>query len=304
MNHPLVVVAGASGNLGRLVVAELLTRGARVRALTRSGPNARENDQKTAKIGSLGAEIHPINYDDSRALTRACEGAEVVVSTLCGLRPVIIGTQTRLLEAAEAAGVSRFIPSDFSIDYTEIPLGANRNLNLRSEFQSRLDRSRIRATSILNGAFADMLTGTAPFVLFKFRKILCWGDPDQLMAWTTTADTARYTAAAALDPGTPRFLKIAGDQVSARSLADIMTALTGKTHKILRPGGPAVFGALIRFTRLTTPKSDEIYPPWQGMQYMHNMYSGLGTFDQVDNGRYPMQWTSVQDVLRGHLKLP
>jgi hypothetical protein len=67
-----------------------------------------------------------------------------------------------------------------------------------------LDAAPIRATSILNGAFTDMLTGVAPFVVFRFRRILCRGIPEQLMDWTTIDDTARYTAKAAQDDGTPR----------------------------------------------------------------------------------------------------
>lgn len=49
-----------------------------------------------------------------------------------------------------------------------------------------------------------MLTGVAPFVVFRFRRILCRGIPEQLMDWTTIDDTARYTAKAAQDDGTPR----------------------------------------------------------------------------------------------------
>jgi hypothetical protein len=66
----------------------------------------------------------------------------------------------------------RFIPSDYCIDFTKLPPGTNRNLDLRREFHERLDRAPIAATSILNGRFADMLTGQAPIVLFKFKRVL------------------------------------------------------------------------------------------------------------------------------------
>jgi len=41
-----------------------------------------------------------------------------VVSALAGLRDVIVETQAALLDAAIKARVPRFIPSDFSIDFT------------------------------------------------------------------------------------------------------------------------------------------------------------------------------------------
>lgn len=268
-----VAVAGASGRLGSLVVRELAARGATVRAVTRR------------------------DFASAAALADACRGARVVVSALAGLRDVMVERQTELLDAAVAAGAPRFIPSDFAIDFTKLPAGANRNLGFRSEFRERLDRAPVQATSILCGAFADMLTGRAPFILFKQRRVLCWGDPDQLLDFTTVRDVAAYTAAAALDETTPRFLRIAGDQVSARSLAALMTEITGERHALLRPGGLAAFRLVIKLTKLMTRDKGELYPPWQGMQYMHDMYEGRAKLAPLDNDRYPMAWTSVRDVL-------
>ncbi len=288
-----IILAGATGELGGRIASELTKRGAAVRALVR--PNASKD--RTQYLRAQGIEVVPVEFEQAAELARACDSGSVVVSALAGLRDVIVEVQTKLLEAAVRAGVKRFIPSDFAIDFTQIPEGWNRNLNLRNEFRRRIDAYNIQATSILNGGFTEMLTGTAPFVLFRIRHILCWGDPEQPMDWTTIADTAAYTAAAALDPSTPRFLRIAGDQISARSLAAIMTEITGEQYKLLRPGGLGTLQFLIGLTRLITPKSDSLYPAWQGMQYMHNMYSGIAKFQTLDNARYAMQWTSVRDVL-------
>ncbi len=43
-----------------------------------------------------------------------------------GLRDVMLERQTVLLEAAIKAGIPRFIPSDYSIDFTKFPPGENR----------------------------------------------------------------------------------------------------------------------------------------------------------------------------------
>lgn len=293
MNRKLVVLAGATGELGGKIAKETVRLQGQVRALVRPDTSA----ARETSLAGLGIEVVRVNYADAGALAKACEGGAVVLSALSGLRPVIVDAQTQLLNAAVQAGVPRFIPSDFAIDFTRIPDGWNRNLNLRSEFRQRLDPAKIRPTSILNGAFTDMLTGTAPFILFGWRRILCWGDPDQLMDWTTMDDTAAYTAAAALDPDTPRFLRIAGDQLSARSLADMMSELTGEKCRIFRPGGPGLLRAMIKMTKAFTPDSDDLYPPWQGMQYMHNLYAGIAKFESLDNDRYPMSWTHAREVL-------
>ncbi len=298
MSEKVIVIAGATGDLGGRVAGELLQKGAHVRALVRVGGSS----PRLESLRVQGAEIVSVNFANPESLASAVRDAGVVVSTLAGLRDVIVTTQSALLDAAVRAGVPRFIPSDFAIDFTKLPPGSNRNLNLREEFRERLEKAPIRATSILNGAFMDMLTGTAPFILFKFRRILCWGDPDQLMDWTTISDTAKYTAQAALDPDTPRFLRIAGEELSARRLQNLMTELTGTPYGLLRPGGLAIFKVLIQMTKTFTPDKGEIYPPWQGMQYMHNMYSGQPKFLSLDNARYPMKWTQARDVLSDFLK--
>ncbi len=90
-----------------------------------------------------------------------------MVSAINGLDSAIFGAQSRLLEAAAAVGVPRFIPSDFSIDYRGIRPRSNRNLQLRRDFAQTLYATEILATSILNGAFTDMLSAQAPMILFS-----------------------------------------------------------------------------------------------------------------------------------------
>jgi hypothetical protein len=214
---------------------------------------------------------------------------------------VIVDTQSVLLDAAIAAGVPRFIPSDYSIDFTKFPPGENRNLDLRRDFHRYLDKTSISATTIFNGAFAELLTGQMPLIFFKLKRILYWGNADQLMDFTTMDDTAAFTANAALDPSTPRILRIAGDQVSARELTAVMSEVTGKKFRLLRAGGLGMLGTLIKVARTVAPGEKEAYPAWQGMQYMRNMFDGFAKLEPLDNDRYPnMHWTTLRDVLSAH----
>ncbi|RZL07381.1 MAG: NmrA family protein, partial [Hymenobacter sp.] len=217
---------------------------------------------------------------------------------LSGLRDVIVDAQTQLLDAAVAAGVPRFIPSDFAIDYTKLPVGSNRNLDLRREFNRHLDRVPIRATSILNGMFMDLLTGQAPVILFKIKRVLYWGSADQPLDFTTTADTAAFTAAAALDPTTPRYLRVAGEVATMRDLQATASAATGQRFRRLRAGGLWLLKLMIKVTRRLAPAPNQVFPPWQGMQYLHNMFTGLPKLAPLDNDRYPdIRWAKVQEVL-------
>jgi nucleoside-diphosphate-sugar epimerase len=294
MSTPIVVVAGATGNLGGRIVEALLRREAHVRALVRPGtpPDALE------RLRQPGVAVAAVDLSAISDVAAASRGTSCVVSALQGLRDVIVDVQSALLEGALRAGVPRFIPSDYSIDFTRFPSGLNRNLDLRRDFHERLDRASIAATTIFNGAFADMLTGQMPLILFRLRRVLYWGDADQRMDFTTMDDTATFTARAALDPSTPRFLRIAGDQLSARELASVASEVTGEKFRLLRAGGLGLLGTVIKVARTIAPGEQKLYPPWQGMQYMHNMLDGRAKLDPLDNDRYPdVRWTTARDVL-------
>ena len=289
-----ILVAGATGNLGGRIARALRERGAVVRALVRHsvGPD------KIKPLQELGVEIAAVDFRSVPELTSACAGMACVVSALQGLRDVIVEAQSVLLDAAIAAAVPRFIPSDYSIDFTGLPVGRNRNLDLRREFHKRLDNASISATTVYNGAFAELLTGRMPLILFNRNRVLYWSNPDQRMDFTTMDNTAEFTAMAALDPSTPRFLRIAGDQLSARELAALAGEVTGKKFKLFRCGSLGLLRTIISVARAVAPAEKQLFPAWQGMQYMRDMFDGRAKLNPLDNNRYTgISWTTVRDVL-------
>jgi nucleoside-diphosphate-sugar epimerase len=294
MKSPTIVLAGATGNLGGRITRALLERGASVIALVRPGTS----EERLDRLRALGATLAGVDLSDASKLAPVCSGASCVVSALAGLREVIVEAQSTLLGAAVEAGVPRFIPSDYSIDFTKFPRGENRNLDLRREFHERLDASGVAATTIFTGAFTELLAGQMPLILFRQHRVLYWGNADQRMDFTTIDDTASFTAGAALDPSTPRFLRIAGDQKSARELAAVASEVTGTRYRLLHAGSLGMLRALIGVARTLAPAERELYPAWQGMQYMRNMFEGRTTLEPLDNDRYPgMRWTTARDVL-------
>jgi nucleoside-diphosphate-sugar epimerase len=296
-----IVVAGATGNLGGRIARALRDRGASVKALVRheTAPD------KPERLRKLGITIASVDLSNASEVTPACLGASCVVSALQGLQDVIVKTQTALLGAAIKAGVPRFIPSDYSIDFTKFPPGENRNLDLRRDFHKRLDQTSISATTVYCGAFADMLTGQMPLILFKLHRVLYWGNADQRMDFTTMDDTAAFTASAALDPSTPRFLRIAGDELSARELAAVASEVTGVKFRLFRAGGLETLGMLVKVARTFAPGEKDLFPAWQGMQYMRNMFDGRAKLQPLDNDRYPsIRWTTARDVLSSLQRRP
>lgn len=292
--RPEVVMAGATGGLGLRIARALRQRRAFVRAAIRPATSS----ERTAPLEAAGATLVRADLKDAPGLARACRGATCVISALNGSEETILDGQTALLEAAVAAGAPRFIPSDFALDFTRTEPGGNRNLDLRRRFHERLDRAPVRATSILNGGFLDMLTGQMPLIQFGWRRVLYWGDADQPLDFTAMDDVAAYTAAAALDRDAPRILRIAGEVVSARGLAEAASDVTGERFKTLRIGGVGSLGAMIAVGRILAPGRGKVFPVWQGMQYLRDMFGGAGKLDPLDNGRYPgLRWVGVREVL-------
>ena len=83
-----------------------------------------------------------------------------------------------------------------------------------------------------------------------------------------------------------------------REIAAILSELGGRAYKPLGAGGIGTLGAMIRLARLVAPQPDAVFPPWQGMQYMRDMFSGAGKLDPLDNNRYlGLRWTSIRQHL-------
>ena len=297
----IIVVAGATGNLGGKIVNSLLTKGVEVRAIVR----LEADKNKIKDLEEKGVKVFQVDTSNKTEISKHCIGANCVVSALAGLRETIIDTQKIFLDAAVEANVSRFIPSDYSIDFTNLNEGQNRNLDQRREFHRHLENMPIKATTIFNGAFMDLLTTDMPLILFKQKRILCWGNANQILEFTTTDNVAEFTAAAALDDNTPRFLRIAGDKLSCNDFAQLLSELTNNKYKIFRPGGISLLNFLIKLTRFFSPSENELYPAWQGMQYMRDLMEGRIVFQKYDSDRYPaIKWTSAKDFLIKEMKVP
>jgi uncharacterized protein YbjT (DUF2867 family) len=290
-----IVLAGATGNLGTRIAHALSKRGAEVVAVGRIGARA----NKVKALESLRMKIKIVDMASVSDIAKACDGAACVVSALAGLRDVIVDTQSILLEAALAARIPRFIPSDFSMDFPTQPAGENRNLDLRREFHQRLDAAPIASTSIFNGPFGEVLTmySHVPLLDFEKKTVGYWEDPDWRIGFTTMNDVAEYTAAAALDQGTPRALRIASFSVTPRELVKFTDEVMKTPFQLVRLGGLEDLRAQNKSERAAHPEGEnELYPLWQVGQYMLSMFSIHHT--PVDNDRYPdLKWTSLADLV-------
>ena len=294
-NAKTIVVAGATGNLGGRIAKSIIKGGAAVRALVRTGTAS----DKCEMLRKSGASVVEADFHDLEQIAKACAGAFCVVSALAGLRDVIVDTQQILLEGSIKASVPRFIPSDFSADYTRWPQYENRTLDVRRDFKPTLDKAAIAATSILNGAFLDLLLGPFPAFNLKSRTVTYWGDPDHKLEFTKLDDVADFTALASLDASAPRILRIVGERISARELAAVAQDVSGMRFELV-PGGniTELSDTISRLKLAANPGDRTLYPDWQRMMYMRTMFSGNAEVGPLDNQRYPsLRWSSAREIL-------
>jgi hypothetical protein len=113
-----------------------------------------------------GVKLLKTDYTHESLVT-ALKGQDAVVSAIGGAG---VSVQTKVIDAAIAAGVKRFIPSEFGSDTTN-PLtleyfpGWAQKVEIRKYLESKQDQ--IEYTAIFNGLFFDWYVNRTPVQLLK-----------------------------------------------------------------------------------------------------------------------------------------
>ena len=115
----MILVAGATGLVGREICRLLLEKKKPVRAIVRTS----SNQELVSDLKSRGAEVVIADFKDPVSLTAACRNVQSVVSTVSStvsrqagdsIETVDRRGQIALIDAAKAAGVRRFVLVSFN----------------------------------------------------------------------------------------------------------------------------------------------------------------------------------------------
>ena len=198
MPDELILVAGASGALGSVIVRRLLTGGYRVRAMSRDA-------RKLQPLATAGAESFPADMLDRAAMDRACAGVSQVVSTANNILGKGATSCNRIDEpmyrtlgsAAKAAGVSRWVHvsardlrADSLVDYFRVKL----------RVEDIVRESGVPWVAIRSSAFMDIWIG----VLFGNPEkpapvATIFGRGDRLVNYISMNDVASFVLAVLVD---------------------------------------------------------------------------------------------------------
>jgi uncharacterized protein YbjT (DUF2867 family) len=182
----MLLVIGATGHVGRAVVAELAEQGQRVRAFVR---NPAKVDIRASNI-----EVAVGDLNDPRTLGPALDGVETAFLSST-FEPHLAELQIRFVEAAKAAGVRRIVQqSGIGADVHRCCVRAFSWFGQVEEavIASGLQHTRLRPTFLLQNLLNDASTiATQGMVCGPYRNIP-W-------TWVDARDVAAVAAAALTD---------------------------------------------------------------------------------------------------------
>ncbi|RHZ64299.1 aromatic alcohol reductase [Aspergillus thermomutatus] len=225
---PKVAIAGATGNLGPVVLRALLRAGFEVTVLTRA-----ESDRSNNNFGP--AHVVPVDYSSLDSLTAALKGSNIVVNTLGAIPREI---HLRLIDAAVAAQVQRFIPSEFGSDTTnataaKLPVYQDK-VAIQKYLREKAAESdgEFSYTILINGPFLDWGL-TVEFLLnWRGPEAELYDEGERKFSATTLAGVAK---------GVNELLELSGKQVPTKSIDTAELEKDGYAELAKPSPNPGVF---------------------------------------------------------------
>lgn len=130
------------------------------------------------------------------SLAAALKGIDAVVSTVAG---AAIDSQTILIDAAVAAGVKRFIPSEYGTVTTSPKLATypmySSMTKIRKHLREKAAAGELTWTVLAPGCFLDFLFNTPAFLDFHNHKVNLYDEGDNRASATSMPNVGRAIAA-------------------------------------------------------------------------------------------------------------
>jgi len=195
----MILVVGATGNLGGAVTRLLLAQGQPVRILARPQSNYQP-------LAEAGAQVVPGDLKQRNSLDAACQGVDTVITTANSfmrggedtVQTVDLRGNRHLIEAAKAGGVKQFIfvsvfPADAS---SPVPF-----FQAKGQTEAVLRESGIPHTILAPNGYMEMMLGEVvgrPALMGQPVTIV--GGGRRKHSFTSAADVAAFILAAIGNP--------------------------------------------------------------------------------------------------------
>lgn len=230
----MILVVGATGELGGRVLRLLRARDEKVRALVRPATD-------DSGVAAVGAEVARGDLTDPASLAAACEGVDTVVATATAIARRLSGAggpsikevdevgMAALVDAAQAAGVARFV----YLSYAGADVGLGSPLErAKLATERRLRSSSMRVVIVRPDAFQEI--HLAPLGRFDMAagKVAVFGKGDLKRRYVGTDDVALLVAALATEADPPGLVEFGGPEAISRNEAiAVAERITGRPMK-------------------------------------------------------------------------
>ncbi|MFG1808712.1 SDR family oxidoreductase [Streptomyces sp. NPDC049040] len=215
-----IVVTGATGQLGRLVIADLLERG-----VAPAGIAAVARDEgKAADLAAAGVEVRIADYDRPETLKGAFAAGDRVLMISANEVGRRVPQHTAVVDAAAEAGVALLV-------YTGVLGGPAADFLLADEHKATEEHilaSGLPYVFLRNGWYTEVYTANLPAVLE--HGVVIGNVGDGRVATAARADYAAAAAAAVSGEGHEnRVYELSGDVAwSFPEYAALITELSGR----------------------------------------------------------------------------
>jgi len=276
-----ILIAGATGRLGSQISQNLLQNNdANVFAIVRDAKS-----EKAKELEAKGVHLFIADLFHKEEMLDVTKNIDIVISALNGGPDVMLDGQLNLLDASVKNGVSRFVPSDYSVDYFKLNDGDNANLDLRKKTFDAIQKIGIGYTVFLNGAFMEIFT--SPFfnvIDFENGMVNFWGDGNEKFDITTIPDTAKYIASAVFDDTTlNKVVHISGDEITMNEVTELLSAEKGRPFRQIKNGTHDDLKVLIETIKNKDNHNVKAYVLYQ---YKLPMFNGVGKLDKPVRKHY------------------
>ncbi|HWI42045.1 MAG TPA: NAD(P)H-binding protein [Nocardioides sp.] len=212
-----LVITGATGQLGRLVVESLLARGVAADQVVALG----RDQERLAGLAALGVTTRQVDYADTDALRAALDGADRVLLISGSEVGQRLPQHQNVIDAAKSAGVEL-------LAYTSIANADSNGTILAAEHKATEDAilaAGLRHTFLRNSWYLENYTGQ--LATYTEHGTVLGAAGDGQVSAATRADLADAAAAVLLLEQPQEVYELGGAAFSLKELAATVSEVTG-----------------------------------------------------------------------------